>query len=104
MLSENLLTVVATMKAKQGKASELREVLIGLLAPTRAEDGCVNYDLHESNDSEGTFLFYENWTSQAALDAHLQTPHLKAFFARHEELLEGEVQLSLMHPVVLTEA
>lgn len=35
------LTVIATLKAKPGKEETLFTTLKGLLAPTRAEKGCV---------------------------------------------------------------
>jgi quinol monooxygenase YgiN len=82
-----LLTVVAEMSAKPGQEDALRSVLLGLVAPTKKEDGCVQYDLHVSTDEPGRFVFYENWTSREALDRHLATPHLKAFVARADELL-----------------
>jgi len=80
------LTVVATFQARPGKESELRTALVGLVAPTRKESGCINYDLHISTDSPGRFLFHENWTGKAALDAHMQTPHIQALLPRVDEL------------------
>jgi quinol monooxygenase YgiN len=83
------LTVVARIKAKAGKENEVREALMALIAPTHAEEGCINYDLHVSTDEPGVFLFHENWTSREALDEHLQKPHLVALAARSDELLES---------------
>ena len=80
------LTVVATFEARPGKEAELRAALIGLVAPTRKEVGCINYDLHISTETPTKFLFHENWTSKAALDAHLQTPHIQALLPRVDEL------------------
>lgn len=85
-MSENTVTVVATFRARPGKEAELRAALMGLLAPTRQEAGCVNYDLHQSPEDSAKFLFHENWSSKAALDAHLQSAHVKALLPRVEEL------------------
>lgn len=82
----NSITVIATFQARPGKESELRIVLISLLALTRKETGCVNYDLHQSPEEPAKFLFYENWTSKAALDAHLQSAHVKALLPRLDDL------------------
>ncbi len=84
---EKLLTVVAEITAAPGKEAELREALLGLIEPTRAEDGCVQYDLHESTGTPGQFVFYENWTSLEHLERHLASPHLEAMKARFGELL-----------------
>jgi quinol monooxygenase YgiN len=88
------LTVVATLQARPGKEAELRAVLTGLVAPTRKEDGCINYDLHVATDNPAKFFFHENWTSRAHLDAHLQTPHLQALVARLDELCVAPPEMS----------
>jgi quinol monooxygenase YgiN len=80
------VTVVANFQARPGKEAELRAALIGLVEPTRKEAGCLNYDLHVSLENPGRFLFHENWTSQALLDAHLQSPHVQAVVQRLDEL------------------
>ena len=88
------LTVIALFHARPGKEAELRAVLTGLLAPTRAEAGCINYDLHASPDDAAKFLFHENWTSQVALDAHMQSPHINALLPRVNELCTAFPQIT----------
>ncbi|MGA2786871.1 MAG: putative quinol monooxygenase [Verrucomicrobiota bacterium] len=88
------LTVIATFQARPGKEAALRAVLSGLLAPTRKESGCLNYDLHQSTEDPAKFLFHENWTSQAHLDAHLQTAHLKALLPRMDELCVARPEIT----------
>jgi len=80
------ITVVATFEARPGKENELRNALIGLVAPTRQETGCLNYDLHVLPEHPAKFLFHENWTTKAALDAHLQSAHIQALLPRVGEL------------------
>ena len=85
-MNAKIITVTATFQARPGKEKELRATLIGLLAPTRKEVGCINYDLHSSPEDPAKFLFHENWTSKAHLDAHLQTTHIQALLPRVNEL------------------
>ncbi|HEY2329688.1 MAG TPA: putative quinol monooxygenase [Verrucomicrobiae bacterium] len=85
-MSAKTITVVATFQAKPGKEAELKTALIGLVAPTRKEAGCINYDLHTSPEDPAKFLFHENWLSKAALDAHLQMPHIQVLLPRVDEL------------------
>jgi quinol monooxygenase YgiN len=82
-----LLTVVAEMVAKPGKEDDLKRCLLALVEPTRQEEGCVQYDLHQSASEAGRFVFYENWRSRELLDRHLQSAHLLAFGAMAQELL-----------------
>jgi quinol monooxygenase YgiN len=88
-MDKPLLTVVAEIVALPEYADEVRMRLLDLIEPTRKEEGCVQYDLHEANDEVGRFFFYENWTSQQALDAHLASPHLTAVAAAVQEKLQS---------------
>jgi quinol monooxygenase YgiN len=88
------LTVVARVRAKKGQEARLRQELQRLVAPTRAEAGCLRYDLHESKAEPGWFLLYETWKSQADLDAHFQTPYLKAFFHLVPEISDGPSEIT----------
>lgn len=98
-MNTNSLTVVAILKAKPGKESILRQELLSLIAPSRKDPGCINYDLHQVVDSPGAFLFHENWTSKKLLDEHLAQPHTRAFFAKAGELLAEPPQLVLCEKI-----
>ena len=84
----DLLTVVAYMRAAEGKTEELRAALEALVHPTSQEDGYVNYDLHQGVEDPRFFAFYENWVSGEHLDAHLAAPHLVDFASRMGDLLD----------------
>lgn len=86
----DLLTVIAHMRAAPGKRDELRAALEALVEPTSKERGYVNYDLHQGIEDPDRFFFYENWESDADLDAHLDAPHLRDFAARIPELLDDD--------------
>jgi quinol monooxygenase YgiN len=85
---------IARIRPRPGKSEVLREVLLGLVAPSGREPGCVAYNLHEE-ESEGptTFAIYEIWRSRADHEAHMRTPHLQAFLVRLDELVEGEIAI-----------
>lgn len=92
--NRELLTVVATMRAKPGKEDELAAALESIVAPTRAEDGCHTYALHRGVQDPAVFVFYENWTSPAHLDAHLASPHIQAALPMLPDLLDGELVIT----------
>jgi quinol monooxygenase YgiN len=98
-MSEKNVTVVATFEARPGREARLKKMLTSLLAPTRQEAGCINYDLHQSPDKPGRFLFHENWTSQAALDAHLQSPHMKAMLPRLDDFCAGVPEVKIWQKI-----
>ena len=86
----DLLTVIASMRAADGRRDELRRELEALIEPTAAEDGYVNYDLHQGVEDPDRFFFYENWESAEHLDAHLATPHLVRFAGMLDDLLDAD--------------
>jgi quinol monooxygenase YgiN len=93
------LTVLAHVKAKAGKESEVRRELLSLVAPSRRDPGCLNYDLHQAVDNPAQFLFHENWTSKAHLDQHLQKPDLQATLSRVGQLVAEPPQITLWEKI-----
>ena len=67
--SSNVLVSIAVLKAKAGKEQALKEELLKLIEPTRAEPGNLDYVLFEQRDEQGTFYMREAFRDQAALDA-----------------------------------
>lgn len=85
----NPLTVVATLKAKPGLEKKLGDILKTLVAPTQKEEGCLNYDMHQSDEDPGVFVFHENWATRANWEAHMKAPHLVKFAAVQGDLAES---------------
>ncbi|RKZ13842.1 antibiotic biosynthesis monooxygenase [bacterium] len=81
------LTIVAVFQANPGREEDLSRELQELVAPTRAEAGCLNYDLHRDLEVPGRFLFYENWETRSNWEAHMESDHLR----RHRETSDALV-------------
>ncbi len=88
------ITIIAYITAKSRLQQQVREVLLDLVAQTRKEKGCVNYDLHQSQDNPREFVMYENWESAADLDAHARSEHLQAFSKAAGGLLERPAEIT----------
>ena len=82
------LTVIAHLRALNGQIEETKAFLTSLIAPTRSEHGCVEYWLHQDQDDPAEFTFYENWTSRAEWDKHMELPHLKIFAEHRDKTFE----------------
>jgi quinol monooxygenase YgiN len=54
---------------------------------TRKEDGCLLYDVWQSNSDPLAIVLVESWASQRALDAHLAQDWMKAILPRAMALL-----------------
>jgi quinol monooxygenase YgiN len=91
--------VIARAVARRGKENQLRELLRGMLAPSRAEWGCKLYELYES-DSKGRLYFYEIWESQAALDQHAASAHFKHLEQTVGELVQGLFEVNVLQQIL----
>ena len=83
------LTIVANIIAKVDKIDLVKEELLKLIEITRAEEGCINYDLHQDNENKAHFLFYENWESRELWLEHMDNQHLKDYMAATEGAVEN---------------
>jgi quinol monooxygenase YgiN len=93
------VTVVAIIEARPGKESDMKQVLLSFIEPTRKEAGCIAYHLHTNADQPGKFLFLETWASQAALDTHLKSPHMTKGFAQSKELSATAAEIKLWEQI-----
>lgn len=71
------LIVVATITAKEGNEVLVREALEKVVPPSRAEAGCIRYDLHIDLGNHASFVMLEAWRDEAVLVAHEATPHFQ---------------------------
>jgi quinol monooxygenase YgiN len=93
------LTVVAIIKAKADKIDLVKAELLKPIDITRAEAGCINYDLHQDIENPAHFLFYENWESRELWQNHMGNQHLKDYMAATEGAVE-EFTLNEMTKIV----
>ncbi|WP_084164743.1 SDR family NAD(P)-dependent oxidoreductase [Skermanella stibiiresistens] len=93
------LTVVARLTAKPDQAEALGEALRGLVEPTLAEAGSIEYRLHRDIDDPNIWILYETWRSRADLDAHFAQPYTKTVLDRFPELLARDAELTFHTPI-----
>lgn len=94
-MADNRVTIIARVKAKEGMEESVKQDLLSLVAQTRSEEGCINYDLHQSVEDKSRFLFYENWRSQEDMQKHLAMPYITAILARADQILAEPLDLTV---------
>lgn len=87
-MNNKKLTIVAKIIAKPEHVELVKTELINLIETTKLEEGCINYDLHQDNEKEHIFLFYENWTSWELWQKHMKNSHITKF----AEITEGTIE------------
>jgi quinol monooxygenase YgiN len=75
-MSNSAVGVVVSIQVKPGRGAE-QEAFFAQLAPlVRAEDGCLQYELHPVIGDPDRYVILEWWESEAALAAHGSAPHM----------------------------
>ena len=91
------VALVGVARPRPECAAELAALLHSFVAPTRAEEGSVDYVLHTAEN--GDLVFYERWRSAADLAAHLALPHMRDFQDHRMEYLAEDLQIRWLTPV-----
>ena len=86
-MSNPTLLVVARVVAIPEKVEQLKAVLNGLVEPTRAEKGCLRYELLQNQADPTDFTFVEQWVTEADLEAHLASEHVQAAISQFDGLV-----------------
>lgn len=92
------LTIVADIKAVSSQDLLVKEELEKLVAITRAESGCIQYDLHQDNADPSHFIFYEIWESRELWQIHMNSPHIAAY----AQATEGAVETFTLYEMTRT--
>jgi quinol monooxygenase YgiN len=87
------LQVVARVIARPETVDGVKRILVGMLEPSRAEAGCLVYELLQCQDDPTDFTFVEEWTDAAALERHAASPHIAG--------VQSELQALVATPTVV---
>ena len=83
--------VSALWRAKEGSEGRVAEIIGELLAPSRAEPGCLFYQPHRALEDPRLFFLYEQYVDEAGYHAHMETEHFTRLVKNEAipELLEA---------------
>ena len=85
-MAENI-RVIARIVSKPDKVEDTRALMTGLAGDTRREAGCVRYEVMQNRANPTEFTTFEEWKDEAAIGAHMASPHIAAAFAKAPALL-----------------
>lgn len=94
-MNNQTVRVVARVVAISENVERVKAILIGLIEQTRAEEGCIQYQLLQNQATPTDFTFVEEWTDNTALDAHLASLHIETASNQLEGLIAEEPDIRL---------
>jgi quinol monooxygenase YgiN len=87
------VSAIAISVANPGCEEKLAEALDGLLAPTRREQGMLQYEMYRDMRDPRCFVFIERWEDEATFDAHCNSSHVAAYLKK----VDGWVESNQIH-------
>jgi quinol monooxygenase YgiN len=90
------VVVVATLTAKPESVDTVREILVRTVPEVHGEPGCELYSLQETN---GTFVFVEQWADADALKTHSTAPAVTGMFTAISGYLAGAPDIKMLQPL-----
>ena len=78
------ITKRVTFIAKDGCEAKMKELLSAMVLPSKAEDGCLFYEIFQYENNPKKFMAVETWRDEAALDGHKASSHYKIYKTSYE--------------------
>ena len=95
-----MLDVVAFIEPKPHTFDKCKQLILEIISATRAESGCLRFELYHHPQSHQLVLI-ERWLHQQALDFHYAQPYVQQIFAYYEQALQSEPKIfKLMSPTL----
>ncbi len=91
--------VIARHFARPDQMERAREILLSLIAPSRAEAGCLKYELLQNIDNPTDFTFVETFVDRAALNMHASSPYVSGLAGQLKDLVAKPSEVSIYEAI-----
>ena len=99
-----MYSIFATINIKPEDVEDFIAASLGdAQGSVRDEPGCFRFDISRDIEVPRRFYLYEVYRDEAAFQAHLKTPHFKAWHAVAEGMFDGGVEVVKMNTVFPSE-
>ncbi len=94
--------VIASFFPKKEKNDEVKEIILSMINPTRAEEGNEVYNFYEEKNDDSkniSFHLFEIYKDSAALDFHRNTSYFKDYRSKIEDLLAKPIEVKILNSI-----
>jgi quinol monooxygenase YgiN len=98
----NMIRVIARNYLDPKKISAAAPLFNEIISATRKEEGCIEYRLFINLKDNTEYVFIEEWSSQEALDKHMNSEHFKRVIPQIGALCVKPQGLTLLNEFAAT--
>jgi len=84
------ITKRVTFIAKEGSEEKMKELLSAMVVPSKAEEGCLFYEIVQYEKNRRKFMAIETWENESALDGHKASEHYAIYKSSYEPYCESK--------------
>ncbi|MGL1921877.1 MAG: antibiotic biosynthesis monooxygenase [Hyphomicrobiales bacterium] len=92
-----MIYVIATINVQAGTADKVIAAALPCIQSTRAEPGCISYELNQSVEDENTLTFVESWKTREDLTLHFDRPYMAVWSKAGGQYITGR-KIEVIHP------
>ncbi len=92
-------TMLIRLRTREGAQPQFEAAFAKAGKTTRAERGCMAYDLNRDTKTATQYLLYERWRDLGSLQAHLKAAHTTALLKEIGALFAGPPDVQVLTPV-----
>ncbi|MCT4665560.1 MAG: antibiotic biosynthesis monooxygenase [Flavobacteriales bacterium] len=93
-----MIHIIAKITAKAEHSETVFKELQGLINPSRAKDGCLQYYMYKDIKKSSIFYFVEQWENKEIFAKHMESELIKNYMKQTEGMIE-RLELSKVEPV-----
>lgn len=94
-----MIRIIAEHIIKKECIEKYHQLAKELVEKSRAEAGCVSYELEQNIEDERVHVFVESWADQEAIDTHNQSEHFKRLVPQLGALFDGKESVKKFNKV-----
>ena len=88
------IIIMASAKPKPEYFKDCKAALLELRIPTLGEEGCLQFDIFENENSDGKLYFFERFKNQESFDLHFTYEYTQKVFDAYKEWLAEDIEIT----------
>ena len=93
------LFIFARFHAREGEEAAVAAALRAVIAPTRAEPGCLAINAFRAIREPRLFYIHSRWRGEAAFETHATLPHTLRFLDQVQRLIDHPLEVTRTRPI-----
>lgn len=90
-----MIIINAKFEVQSQSIEQYESLIKNLVESSRNEEGNIGYEHFKSTEKENTYLMYEIWENQEAIESHNNSEHFLSFFSNVKPLLAGPADIKV---------